>query len=127
VQTEHDHAGKGTKEGAEMKVQLAGATGTLGVPLVRALIVNGHEVIGLSRTPGKRDDLLELVAETLVADVMDSEALLNAVEGLKTDAVAHKPTALKRPPMRHSCTAATDALRVRRKGECEQSLISCLC
>jgi uncharacterized protein YbjT (DUF2867 family) len=33
-----------------MKVLLAGATGTLGVPLVRALVASGHEVIGLSRT-----------------------------------------------------------------------------
>jgi nucleoside-diphosphate-sugar epimerase len=45
-----------------MKVLLAGATGTLGVPLVRALIAGGNDVIGLSRTPGKRDMLRALGA-----------------------------------------------------------------
>jgi uncharacterized protein YbjT (DUF2867 family) len=94
-----------------MKVLLAGATGTLGVPLVRALLAAGHEVIGISRTPGKRDKLRTLGAEPLVADVMDPNALLGAVDSLKADVVAHKLSALKRPPMRHSGTAATDALR----------------
>lgn len=28
-----------------MKILLAGATGALGVPLVRALVANGHEVV----------------------------------------------------------------------------------
>jgi nucleoside-diphosphate-sugar epimerase len=94
-----------------MKVLLAGATGTLGVPLVRTLIANGHEVIGLSRTPGKRDKLHTLGAEPLIADVMDRTALLNAVDGLGVDAVLHEMTALKKIPTRHRDMAATDALR----------------
>ena len=36
-----------------MKVLIAGTTGALGVPLVRALIADGHQVIGLTRTPDK--------------------------------------------------------------------------
>jgi uncharacterized protein YbjT (DUF2867 family) len=108
-----------------MKVLLAGATGTLSVPLVRILVASGHEVIGPSRACGKRDKLRALGAESLVADGMDRHALLRAVDGLSTEAVAHKLTALKRPPTRHSDTAATDALRVRRKGKCDQSLITC--
>lgn len=95
-----------------MKVLLAGATGTLGVPLVRALVTSGHEVIGLSRTPGKLELLRTLGAELLVADVMDPEALLKAVEGLKADAVFHEMTALKKIPTRHRDMAATDALRI---------------
>src|SRR5215210_3428892 len=94
-----------------MKVLLAGATGTLGVPLVRALIAGGHEVIGLSRTPGKRDKLRALGAEPLIADVMDQPALLNAVEGLKADVVIHQATTLKKIPVRHRDMAATNALR----------------
>ena len=35
-----------------MKVLLAGATGALGVPLVRRLLAAGHEVTGLTRTEG---------------------------------------------------------------------------
>ena len=102
-----------------MKVLLAGATVTLSVPLVRILVASGHEVIGPSRACGKRDKLRALGDEPLFADGIDRNALLEAVDGLTTEAVAYKLTALKRPPMRHSGMAATDALRVRRKGECE--------
>jgi nucleoside-diphosphate-sugar epimerase len=98
--------------GKDMKVLLAGATGSLGVPLVRALVTSGHEVIGLSRIPGKRDLLRTLGAELLVTDVMDRQALLKAVEGLKADAVLHEMTALKKIPTRHRDMAATDALRI---------------
>jgi nucleoside-diphosphate-sugar epimerase len=94
-----------------MKVLLAGATGTLGIPLVRALVAGGHEVIGLSRTPGKGEKLRALGAEPVIADVMDQKALLNAVDGLEADAVVHQATALKKIPMRHRDMAATNALR----------------
>jgi hypothetical protein len=57
------------------------------------------------------DLLRTLGAEPPVADALDPNALLGAVDSLKTDAVAHKLSSLKRPPMRHSGTAATDALR----------------
>src|ERR671921_1352634 len=97
--------------GKGMKVLLAGATGTLGVPLVRALIAGGNDVIGLSHTPGKRDMLRALGAGPLVADVMDREALLKTVDGLKADAVMHQMTALKKIPTRHRDMSATDALR----------------
>src|ERR671939_1801402 len=99
------------KEGKGMKVLLAGASGALGVPLTRVLLAAGHEVIGLSRTPGKRDRLRALGAEPLIADVMDRRALLAAVEGLKADAVVHVLTALKKAPIRHRDMAATNALR----------------
>jgi len=94
-----------------MKVLLAGATGTLGVPLVRALVASGHDVIGLSRTPVKRDKLRKLGAEPLIADVMDGTAVLNAVDGLRADAVLHEMTALKKILTQHRDMAATDALR----------------
>jgi nucleoside-diphosphate-sugar epimerase len=42
---------------------------------------------------------------------MDREALLNAVDGLRADAVLHEMTALKKIPTRHRDMAATDALR----------------
>jgi len=40
-----------------MKVLIAGATGALGMPLVRTLKSSGHEVIGITRTPGKSSRL----------------------------------------------------------------------
>ena len=53
-----------------MKVLIAGATGALGIPLVRALIAGGHEVLGLSRTPEKSSRLATLGAQPILADVM---------------------------------------------------------
>jgi uncharacterized protein YbjT (DUF2867 family) len=34
-----------------MKVLIAGATGAIGRPLVRLLLADGHEVVGITRTP----------------------------------------------------------------------------
>jgi len=59
-----------------MKVLVAGSTGALGVPLVRALAAGGHEVAGLTRNPANRDRLRALGARPLVADVMDRPGLL---------------------------------------------------
>jgi len=85
-----------------MKVLIAGATGALGVPLVRALIASGHQVLGITRTPGKSSVLTTLGAQPIVADVMDRENLLRAVSGQRADAVVHALTALpKNGPMRH--------------------------
>jgi nucleoside-diphosphate-sugar epimerase len=95
-----------------MKVLIAGATGALGVPLVRALIGGGHDVIGITRTPGKSSLLTRLGAQPIVADAMAREGLLRAVNGRQADAVVHVLTALpKGGPMRHRDMYQTDALR----------------
>ncbi len=95
-----------------MKVLIAGATGALGVPLVRALIAGGHEVQGITRTPGKSSLLTSLGAQPILADVMDREGLLRAVNGRQADAVVHVLTALpKNGPMHHRDMYQTDALR----------------
>ncbi len=93
-----------------MKVLLAGATGALGIPLVRALIAGGHQVLGMTRTPENQDHLSHLGAHPVVADVMDRDGLLRAVEGLHADAIIHALTALKKTPLRHRDMYATDAL-----------------
>src|SRR6266540_366633 len=46
--------------GDTMKVLVAGATGTIGVPPVRTLVAGGHHVYGLIRDPGKRQLLTAL-------------------------------------------------------------------
>src|SRR5262249_58383098 len=40
--------------GGIMKVFVAGASGTIGVPLVRALVAAGHDVTAMTRAPGKQ-------------------------------------------------------------------------
>ncbi|MFD3744662.1 NAD-dependent epimerase/dehydratase family protein [Nocardia sp. NPDC058633] len=78
-----------------MQVLLAGATGAIGRPLIRALIANGHTVSALVRTPSSHSIARELGATPLTADVLDRDALLRAVDGTRADAVIHQTTALR--------------------------------
>ena len=98
-----------------MNVLLAGATGAIGVPLTRRLLAAGHRVIGITRTPANRERLRALGADPLVADAMDRDALLRAVEGLEADAVIHQLTALKNasPRLRPRPEDLNNALRTR--------------
>jgi nucleoside-diphosphate-sugar epimerase len=94
-----------------MKVLLAGASGALGVPLTTQLVDHGHQVLGLARDPAGAHRLAGLGATPVVADALDRDSLLRAVDGLAADAVIHELTALKKPPTRHSGMALTDRLR----------------
>jgi nucleoside-diphosphate-sugar epimerase len=94
-----------------MKVFLAGATGALGVPLTRRLVAQGHHVLGLTRDPAHAGAVAALGATPVVADALDRDALLRAVEGRQVDAVIHELTALKEPPVRHKGMELTDRLR----------------
>jgi nucleoside-diphosphate-sugar epimerase len=94
-----------------MKVLLAGASGTLGLPLTRGLIAHGHQVIGLTRGRAGADRIAALGATPVVADALDRDSLLDAVASLSADAVIHELTALRKPPLRHSGMALTDLLR----------------
>ncbi|MFJ2666090.1 NAD-dependent epimerase/dehydratase family protein [Nocardia fluminea] len=78
-----------------MQVLLAGATGAIGRPLIRALTANGHTVSALVRKPGAHPLVRELGATPVTADVLDRDGLLRAVEGLRADAVIHQATALR--------------------------------
>lgn len=94
-----------------MRVFLAGASGAIGRPLIKALVHNGHEVIGLTRAEGKAAAITALGATPVIADALDRTALLRAVDGMHADAVLHELTALTKPPMRHSGMMPTDVLR----------------
>jgi nucleoside-diphosphate-sugar epimerase len=77
-----------------MKVLVAGATGALGRPLVKALISGGHQVIGMTRS---RPEVVESLGGTAaVADALDAEAVGRAVEGAGPDAIVHNLTAIPR-------------------------------
>src|SRR5206468_1332148 len=75
------------KEVSVMKVFVAGGSGTIGVPLVRALVAAGHEVTALTRSVDKQDELRALGASAAVADALDREALIAAVEAAHAAAV----------------------------------------
>lgn len=98
--------------GANSTVFIAGATGASGAPLVRQLLARGYGVIGLTRSPEKRAALERQGAQVVVADALDREALRDATQGLRADALVHALTAIPaRGPSRPRDMEATNALR----------------
>jgi nucleoside-diphosphate-sugar epimerase len=96
-----------------MKVFVAGGTGAIGVPLVRALVAAGHQVTALTRTAGKQDALRALGATPAVADALDRDALIAAVAAARPTHVIHQLTALpKDGPRKPSDLESTNRLRV---------------
>lgn len=96
-----------------MNVFLAGGTGTIGFPLVRALVAGGHQVTALTRSAGKQEALLALGAKPAVADALDRDALVAAVAAARPTHVIHQLTALpKEGPRRPSDVEATNRLRI---------------
>jgi nucleoside-diphosphate-sugar epimerase len=96
-----------------MKVLLAGATGVIGRPLVERLHAAGHDVVGLTRHEAGARWLRDAGAQGVVADVLDRERLLRALDGVRADAVVHEGTALARMPVAHRDLYPTDRLRTR--------------
>ncbi|NUR27822.1 MAG: NAD(P)-dependent oxidoreductase [Catenulispora sp.] len=94
-----------------MRILLAGASGVFGRVLTPALVTAGHEVVGLTRTPDGVRTIEAMGASAVVADVMDREQLLAAVEGQHFDAVVSQLTALKKAPMRNKDMRGTNVLR----------------
>ncbi|HEV8347092.1 MAG TPA: NAD(P)-dependent oxidoreductase [Vicinamibacterales bacterium] len=96
-----------------MKVLIAGATGAIGRPLVRALVRQGHEVIGLTRTAAKRPLVESLGARAAIADALDGDRLAQVVAEVAPSHVVHLLTALPAAgPMRARDLRPTNALRV---------------
>jgi nucleoside-diphosphate-sugar epimerase len=77
-----------------MRIFVAGASGAIGTRLVPQLIERGHEVVGSSRSPEKAERLRRLGAEPVVLDLLDPEAVGNAVAAARPDAIVHQATAL---------------------------------
>jgi nucleoside-diphosphate-sugar epimerase len=95
-----------------MRVLVAGASGAIGMPLVRWLRHAGHEVVAVHRAPEGRTWLAEAGASPVQVDVLDRRSLSCALEGRRADAVIAELTALKKTPLRHADMAATNRLRV---------------
>ena len=77
-----------------MRVFVAGATGAIGTRLVTQLVEHGHEVIGTYRSPGHVDRVRALGAEPVALDLLDPQAVRQAVFEAKPDAIVHQATAL---------------------------------
>jgi nucleoside-diphosphate-sugar epimerase len=75
---------------------LAGATGAIGSRLAPLLIAEGWRVVGMTRSQEKAARLREQGVETLVLDVFDADALIEAVAATSPEVVIHQLTDL--PP-----------------------------
>ncbi|MGB3288309.1 MAG: NAD(P)-dependent oxidoreductase [Burkholderiaceae bacterium] len=81
-----------------MKIFVAGATGAVGLPLVRALLALQHDVTGMSRPGPGADRLIEIGARVSFADAFDRQAVLEAIDDAKPDVVIDQLTWLPANP-----------------------------
>ena len=77
-----------------MRVFVTGASGAIGTRLVPQLIEHGHEVIGTHNSPGSAERLRALGATALRLDLLDRDAVIDAVVAHKPDAIVHEATAI---------------------------------
>ena len=102
-----------------MRVFVAGATGVLGRRAVSRLVIAGHDVTGVSRSPEK-DALLEsLGARPVRVDLFDADALRVAVAG--HDAVVNVTT--KIPPIAQMARMSAWAENERIRREASGNLV----
>ncbi len=96
-----------------MRVFVAGASGTVGRPLVRRLLAAGHEVTGMTRREERAARIRDAGATAVVCDAFDAEALASAVEAAAPDAVVNQLTSLPRKydPRKASFYEATNRVR----------------
>lgn len=81
-----------------MRVFVAGATGAVGLPLVRALCTLGHQVTGMTRAGPGVDRLRELGAVPSNADAFDPGAVRDAIAAVAPDVVIDQLTWLPANP-----------------------------
>jgi nucleoside-diphosphate-sugar epimerase len=77
-----------------MRIFLAGATGVIGVRLMKLMLADGHVIAAMTRTPAKKDGLRAAGVTPVVCDVFDQRALVSAVKDFEPDLVVHQVTDL---------------------------------
>ena len=85
-------------EKKHMKIFVAGATGAVGLPLVRVLCALGHQVAGMTRAGAGVDRLRELGAKASTADAFDPQAVRAAIDVARPDVVIDQLTWLPADP-----------------------------
>ncbi len=95
---------------------VAGASGAVGRPLVRALVAAGHEVTGMTRREDAAAEIRATGAGAVVCDVFDAPALNDAVAAAQPDVVIHQLTSLPQEldPRKKGIYDANN--RIRREG-----------
>jgi nucleoside-diphosphate-sugar epimerase len=77
-----------------MRILVAGATGALGKQLVPQLVANGHDVVGMTHTRSKQDQVRSLGAKPVLADALDAGAVARVVAEAEPEVIVHQLTAL---------------------------------
>lgn len=96
-----------------MNIFIAGASGTIGIPLVRGLVAAGNTVTAMTRSPNKEAELRALGAAVAVADALDRSAVARALADARPTHVIHQLTALPKAGVtRASDIEATNRLRI---------------
>lgn len=98
-----------------MRIFVAGASGVIGTRLLPLLTSQSHQVIGMTRSPGKLQLLRSLGAEAVVCSVFDYKALVEAVKLARPDAIIDELTDLPDDPARIQEYVALNN-RIRREG-----------
>ena len=78
----------------QMRIFVAGASGVIGIRLIPLLVAAGHEVAGMTRSPGKLGELKAVGADPVLCDVYDAAALRTAVVEFAPAAVVNELTDL---------------------------------
>jgi nucleoside-diphosphate-sugar epimerase len=94
-----------------MNVFLAGATGVIGRRLARLLRQADHEVAGTTRTAAKAEALRAIGVTPVVVDVLDADAVAQAVAAVRPDIIIHQLTDLSSAPGTPGYPAAQEANR----------------
>lgn len=96
-----------------MRIFVAGGSGAIGVPLVRALVEAGHQVTALTRYAEKEQALRALGATPAVADALDAARLQMVVQAARPTHVIHQLTALPKEGVRRAADLEpTNRLRI---------------
>jgi nucleoside-diphosphate-sugar epimerase len=94
-----------------MRIFLAGATGVIGRRLCVLLRNKAHEVVGTTRSPEKASLLRALGVTPIVFDVLEAEAVTEAVRTARPEIIIHQLTDLASPPGTPGYGAAQQANR----------------
>jgi nucleoside-diphosphate-sugar epimerase len=96
-----------------MNAFVAGGSGAIGVPLVRALVAGGHQVTASTRSSANASMLRGLGATPAIVDALDGDALTRAVVAAHPTHVIHQLTALpKGGPRSAKDLISTNRLRI---------------
>lgn len=79
---------------SHQRVFLAGASGVIGLRLIPRLVEAGYVVGGMTRSPGRAEQIRGLGAEPIICDVFDRDALITAVRDFAPDVILNELTDL---------------------------------